>query len=401
MKFRDIIELSFQRFRTRSLRFFLTITGVGIGVGVVFFLVTLGFGLQQIVIGRIVTGDSISTLTATLPDSAAGALAITNDSIGTLKQIEHVDDVSPLLSIPTEISYNDLKAQTLTQAVYPSYFRYAGISPTGGALFDDNATSDIVVSTTVFKLFNLNAADAIGKEVTLSFTFQKEGSTSDNPQVNIVNFGHPFKIVGYVEGDTNAIYVPLSVFKDITNPVYTEVRLHLDNVENIDPVRSTLISKGYNVIALTDTLNQLNQIFRVSQITLAVLGLIALLISSVGMFNTLTISLLERTQEVGILKAIGATNSDVWKIFLFEALLISTSGGIAGVVGGLVFAQVINVLINRVASHFGGTKVNIFAYPIWFIATIVVISIVIGFLTGLYPARRAAKLNPLEALRRE
>lgn len=421
MNVRDILELALQRFRTRAMRFLLTIFGVGIGIAVVFFLVSLGFGLQEVVIGRIATSESLVSLTVAVADEAVALLKITDSTLEDFRHIEHVKDVSPVLSVPGEISYQDLKGQTLAQAVSPSYFRYAGITADGGHLFDEAATDQIVVSTTVFRLFGLSQEEALNKEVFLTFFFPKGPAESSTPpppsaegtaptpspagaapsDVNITSLGHPFKIVGFVQSDTNSLYMPLRAFDSIPNHAYTQVKVRVDTIASVNPVRDALLSKGYVVVALTDTLDQLNQIFRFTQIGLAALGIVALFIASVGMFNTLTISLLERTREVGILKAVGATNRDVWMMFLFEALMIGLLGGLSGVGGGYIMSKVVNYGINILARRFGGQSVSIFHAPWWFVVTIVSVSFLVGAITGLYPARRAAHLNPLKALRHE
>lgn len=399
MKPRDIVELAFQRFRTRSLRFILTILGVGVGIGVVFFLVTLGFGLQEVVIGRISTSESLVTLTVALPEEAQEVVQLTDEKINKLKEVQFVQDVSPVLSLPAEIEYQGLKAQTLTQAVQPSYFGYSGIEPSGGQFFTADTTDSVVVSETVFRLFNLNPADALGKEFNLTFVTPADSGVVG--EVKLLSFGHPFKIIGAVKSDTNSIFIPLNMFSQLANRSYSQIKVRVDNTSHINEVRNNLINQGYSVIALTDTLDQLNKIFYYTQIALGTLGVIALFIASVGMFNTLTISLLERTQEVGILKAIGATNKDVWMIFLFEAVLIGSLGGLSGVIGGYTFARLVNFGLNLVAKRFGGAAVNIFHVPWWFVFAILGIAVVVGLVTGLYPARRAAHLNPLKALKNE
>lgn len=400
MNVRDIVELAIQRFRTRILRFLLTVLGVGVGIGVVFFLVSLGFGLQEVVIGRIATSESLVSLTVGVPEEASQVLTMNDKTLTDFRAVEHVQDVSPVLNVPAEITYQELKSQTLVQAVNPSYFRYSGTTATGGALFDESAKDSIVVSSTVFRLFGLSQEEALGKEVALTFFFPKEGAAS-SADVNVVTLGHPWKIIGFIESDTNSIFLPLPAFDSIPNHIYTQVKVRVDTIENVNAARDALNGQGYIVTALTDTLNQLNQIFRFTQIALAALGVIALFIASVGMFNTLTISLLERTREVGIMKAIGATNRDVWMIFLFEALLIGFLGGVSGVAGGFALSQVVNYGINLLARRFGGQAVSIFHAPWWFVVMIISVSFLVGAITGLYPARRAAHLNPLQALRHE
>lgn len=419
MKFKDIVELSFQRFRTRSLRFLLTVFGVGVGIGVVFLLVTLGFGLQELVIGRISSSESLLSLDVAVSEDTAKILPITNATVDEFKKIPGVTDVSPLLSSPVELNYGTIKAQSLAQAVNPAYFRYAGISASVGKLFDEEKDG-IVVSKTVLRLFDLQPQDALNKEVNLTLFLPKQTqivseekkpsiagkSTTPTPtpntdnEINIVALPVPFKIVGILDDEANSIYIPLSAV-GISDLTYAQTKVRVQTKESINPVREALLAKGFTVKALTDTLDQLNQIFRATQASLGVLGIVALFIASVGMFNTLTISLLERTREVGILKTIGATHRDIWMIFLFEAELIGALGGISGVLGGIIFSKVVNILVNGMAQRFGGQSVNLFLAPWWFIFTIIIVSLFVGFLTGVYPAKRAAKISPLEALKRE
>ncbi len=427
----DIAELAFQRFRTRSLRFLLTVLGVSIGISVVYFLVTLGFGLQQIVIGRIVTSESLISLDVLVADEAKDVLPITDEQTAAFRNLEFVQDVSPLLSVPTEIEYQDLKAQTLTQAVHPSYFRYAGLETQSGQFYGDDALSDIVVASTVLRLFEIPLDQALGKEVRLTFFFPletgvtlrqqvAEESTNDkapNPNevplafeapiegeesaINVVVVPIAFKIVGIVETDTNSIFVPLKALAGLDNITYAQAKVRVGNTEQIEPVRLKLTELGYTVRALTDTLEQLNKIFRFTQAALATLGIIALFIASVGMFNTMTISLLERTREVGTLKTIGATHRDVWMIFLFEALLIGFIGGFGGLGIGYLLTKLVNFGVNILAVRLGGEGVSLFLAPLWFVFTILGVAFSVGLFTGLYPAQRASRIDALQALKRE
>lgn len=441
MNLRDIAELAFQRFRTRGLRFFLTVLGVSVGIAVVFFLVSLGFGLQEIVIGRIVTSESLVSLDVIPAEEAEKLLPITDERVAEFRQIEFVQDVSPLLSVPTEIQYNDLRAQTLTQAVHPSYFRYAGLKTERGEFYGDTATSEIVVASTVLRLFEIPPEEALGKEVRLTFFFPKEtGMTlaaspesatveqgseesssgeegTETPAappplsfsaaiegesaVNVVTVPVAFKIIGVIEAETNSIYVPLRTLSSLSNITYSQAKVRVGNTEQIEPVRAKLSQRGYTVRALTDTLNQLNKIFRFTQAALATLGIIALFIASVGMFNTMTISLLERTREVGTLKTIGATRRDVWMIFLFEALMIGVFGGIGGLAIGYGLTLVVNAAMNILARRLGGEAVSLFLIPAWFVFAILGVALIVGLFTGLYPARRAAKIDALQAMKRE
>ena len=128
-------------------------------------------------------------------------------------------------------------------------------------------------------------------------------------------------------------------------------------------------------------------------------GVIALIVSAIGMFNTMTIALLERTVEIGIMKSIGASDLSISGMFVTEATIMGFLGGIGGVILGLLTGEIFNALINFVATKFGGTSLDLFFSPPWFIFMIVVFGTVVGCATGVIPARRASNIDPLDALR--
>jgi putative ABC transport system permease protein len=117
------------------------------------------------------------------------------------------------------------------------------------------------------------------------------------------------------------------------------------------------------------------------------------------MFNTMTIALLERTQEIGIMKALGATSLDIWNMFLAESVIIGFFGGLGGIIMGMVGGELFNYGINLLAGALGGESIDMFYTPYWFVFLIIIFSTFVGLITGFYPARRAANINALEALR--
>ncbi len=180
---------------------------------------------------------------------------------------------------------------------------------------------------------------------------------------------------------------------------YTKIKVKVKSDKELNTVRSAIMDKGYSVSALSDIIDQANQVFNVVQIVLASFGIVALIVSAIGMFNTMTIALLERTQEIGIMKALGATSGNIWQMFLAEAVLIGFLGGLGGIIIGWAGGQIFNYGINLLAGAFGGSKISIFYTPLWFVMLIISFSSIVGLLTGFYPARRAAKISALMALR--
>ena len=115
------------------------------------------------------------------------------------------------------------------------------------------------------------------------------------------------------------------------------------------------------------------------------------------MFNTMTIALMERTQEVGIMKALGASKLDIMYMFVTEAVIMGFLGGVIGLLVGFLGGETFNFLLNLLAKRVGGNAIDIFYTPLWFALTIAGFSTFVGFITGLWPARRAARLHPPEA----
>lgn len=127
-----------------------------------------------------------------------------------------------------------------------------------------------------------------------------------------------------------------------------------------------------------------------------------MIVAVLGMFNTLTISLLERTKEIGLMVALGARSIDMRRLFVFEALFLSLFGSIIGIIGAFVLGQIVNIAMNQFASHRGvQDSFNLFAYPPLVVGGVIVFMAIVGLVVVYIPARHAEKINPIDALRRE
>ena len=137
-------------------------------------------------------------------------------------------------------------------------------------------------------------------------------------------------------------------------------------------------------------------------VLLASVGTVALVVAGLGIINTLLISVLERYQEIGICKAIGASDGDLVVLFLTEAGIIGLLGGVGGLLLGRVVSWLLEMGVNAYARSQGLTAhLDLFAFPLWLLAATVLFAVVISVLAGVYPALRAARVDPIQALRRE
>ncbi len=402
MQVADLARLSTRMFKTNPLRTWLTILGMGVGTGAVVVLVGLGFGLQQIILEQIVFGDSLLSLGV----SATGArnLAINDEAIQSFEDNEYIEDAAPLARYPALVTYKGLTGNVFLQGAEPAYLRYAGITASAGDVFveeDIGNGNEVMLSPAVLKLFGAEDPEAfIGQEVTFRLLIPAEDGTDAITEVNIEK---KFRVKGITkeEGVLNALIMMPELRNYVGIEVYDRAQVKVVSNEFLDAVEAALIELGYRVTALSKTVEQASKIFQGIQGTLAVFGGIALVVSAIGMFNTMTVTLLERTKEIGIMRTLGASPSDVKLLFISESVVVGFLGGVSGVLMGITIGFVVNLLLNVAASQFGGQAVKLFAFPLWFLTFITLFSAVVGYLTGIFPARRAAQLNPLDAIRYE
>ncbi len=400
MQLRDIAMLSTRMFKTNPARTWLTIAGMGVGTGAVVTLVGLGFGLQNIILEQIVFGETLLSLSVNNPPSKV--VSITPQTIKDFKAMPNVKDVAPLASLPALISIDGLAGNTFLQGAEPAFFRYTGAVAVSGDLFkdgDDTKNKDSVILTkAVLKLFAIkDPKDAIGKFATFRVFVPKEGS-EDSEEVTI---DKSYKIVGVTnEENFIAAIIPLSeLMSHVEVKSYDKAQVRVTKSDFLNDTQTLIVKKGYLVTALSKTVEQANKIFQGIQAVLAVFGGIALMVSAIGMFNTMTVTLLERTAEIGIMRTLGASSGDIKILFISEAVIVGFLGGIMGILFGLTIGLVLNGAMNVAASNFGGKSVSLFSFPIPFLLFIASFSAIVGFLTGVFPARRAAELNPLDAIR--
>jgi putative ABC transport system permease protein len=171
-------------------------------------------------------------------------------------------------------------------------------------------------------------------------------------------------------------------------------------------ITDQITEMGFQAYTPQSFVQGINSFYRVLQIIFGGVGAIALLVAAIGIANTMTMSILERTREIGLMKAVGATNRDVLALFLGEAAGIGFLGGLGGVIVGWLAGQAINVLaivyLANQASQQGGVPPSVAVYtPIWLPVFSLVFATVIGMISGLYPALRAATMIPVLALKYE
>jgi putative ABC transport system permease protein len=188
---------------------------------------------------------------------------------------------------------------------------------------------------------------------------------------------------------------------------YPDAIVKVDNSKNVKQVYDSILALGYQAYSAQPYVEGINSFFLILQVVFGGVGAIALLVAAIGIANTMAMAILERTREIGLMKALGATNRDILSVFLGEAAGIGFLGGLGGVVFGWLAGQMINVVavayLAGQAVQQGGPPPPSAAVltPGWLVIFALIFSTLIGLFSGLYPALRAATLVPITALKYE
>ena len=388
LRFSELMVLSFRTFRTNPQRAFLTVMGMSIGIATVLLLVSLGYGLQYILIGKLMTTqDSLITMEVSYPTESN--MTIKAPYLETLKKYGDVAEISPVAEFSGEIN-GDKTSRLLinTMVIEPSYFRLAGILPNIGKPIENEQA--LVVSNQTITALGMPLADStLGKLFNLRIFYQdKEEAVSKDK----------LPLRGIISDDTmppTAIVFSSSLSK--APPFYSKILVKAKSADVLERLRDKMIGDKFLVSAKIDLVTQARKITNIITIILGVFGITALIVSAIGMFNTMLVGFLERIYEVGILKSLGATDGDVRDLFLVEASIMGFLGGAGGILIGFGIGKIFNFLISMLATRFGGKPIDLFMTPYWFVLVIMVFSVIIGLLSGWWPAHRAAGLSPKEA----
>jgi len=184
-------------------------------------------------------------------------------------------------------------------------------------------------------------------------------------------------------------------------PTYATVSVRVKEPAKIQAVEDAIRKMGFNTFSMLDATRSLRRFFAILDLFLGIFGSLALAVASIGIVNTLVMAILERRREIGIMKAIGASDADVKRLFFAEAGVMGLLGGALGVALGWTIGRVINLGTNIYLKQQSLAPEQIWFVPWWLVGGAIAFAIVVSLLSGLYPAARAARLDPVQALRYE
>ena len=409
-RFAENIKIAFQSLTVNKLRSFLTMLGIIIGVGAVVAMLAIGTGAQDSVIQSV--QDIGSNLIIVVPgnqedeqqgfeqmlgdDKDAEALKI-EDAKAIGKEANLVSGAAPVILSSSIVSYLNRNTRASVYASSEEAEDIYSFEIEKGNFFSSsdvaNSSNVAVLGQTVInELFgNIDPMGEIikvdGKNFTVIGIVKSKGTDQfGNDQDNVVSMPITTaqnKLYGI---DYVNMILAQSISEEDIDEASEEIEKILRRQHNIGPGEKN----DFTVRNQTQILDIVGTITSIFTITIASIASISLLVGGIGIMNIMLVSVTERTREIGIRKAIGAKNKDILIQFLIESIVLSITGGIMGIIFAVAVASILN--------KFTILTTSITAYPIILAITF---STVVGLFFGIYPAMRAARLNPIEALRHE
>ena len=406
MQFGETFSVALGALRANKLRSFLTMLGVVIGVAAVIAMVALGRGAQQSVNERIAAlGTTLLTVTPGQlfgrgVASGSDRARLTMDDAEALEQRgRHIAAVQPEMSGQAQVQYGSTNTNTSivgTTANYPEVRRY---TVAAGRMFSDaeNQGSQrvAVVGAAVLQNLGVSSPEALvgeavrikGIQFTVVGVLAEKGQSSPfgNPddQVLIPINTARFRVLGSDRIRSISVLAP---YEDAIPQTMAEVQSILRREHRLRPGRED----DFSIRNQADFLNTLGETTQTFTFLLAGIAAVSLLVGGIGIMNIMLVSVTERTREIGVRKALGATRRTILLQFLIEAVVLCLFGGMVGVLLGAATAVTLSRVAAWNASVSVGSVVMAFAF-----------SAGVGVVFGVWPARRAAKLDPIQALRYE
>jgi putative ABC transport system permease protein len=309
-----------------------------------------------------------------------------------------------------------------------------------GNFFSSATANEAILQIEFAKDLSDKPASLIGQELVLRYaerqslssaavTTDSSGNSPDSPSggFSIVPKELRLKIVGVVETEPAAGYggygnarllIPLATastlraaqvndLRDIVRDsgsnktTYASLSVRAKSPSQVEALEASIKSMGFRAFSLLDASKSLRIFFTVFDLLVGIFGSLALAIATLGIVNTLVMAILERRREIGVLKALGASDSDVQQLFFVEAGVMGAIGGIFGVLFGWLLGRAITFGTNFYLYRQNLNPIELTAVPWWLILFALAVAILVSLAAGLYPASRAAKLNPVDALRYE
>jgi putative ABC transport system permease protein len=446
MKIGDLAELAGRNLREALLRNSLTTLGIAVGVASLVAMLSLGVGLQNLANSRLASTGLFDSIFVTPRSNYPGfgrpegpvtsptgpPRALDADARRQLEALPHVAEVYPEIRFPTEIHYAGNPYATVVAGVPESARADGAFDGMKGAFFSGPSADEAILQIDLAKQLSTQPDSLLGKQIVLRYAERQalpsspSGKDSSPSGFSIMPHEKNLRVVGIVETEPAAgfggfgrgrLLIPLQVAETLqatqTNDLrdllrdgpprrsYESLTVRVNGTTNVKAAEDVIKGMGFSAFSLLDASRNLSLVFAVFDLFLGIFGSLALVVASLGIINTLVMAILERRREIGVLKALGAADRDIRRLFFVEAGAMGLLGGILGVSIGWLIGHAINFGTNIYLSRRSLPGISVTAVPWWMVAAAIVFSIAVSLGAGIYPASRAARLDPVEALRYE
>lgn len=452
MKVLDLLKLSISNLKRRKLRTVLTVLGVMIGTASVVTMLSLGIGLDELNKESIAQSGSLKAIDVSVPytrqndtSKKSEPLYIKDETIKSFSRLEHVEGVSPVLSTSVIVMQGPYMLREQIYGVGDDYmdeiqlesghlpkdkkkleFVYGNFvirdffnqKKPSESFYDTNKLPNIDYYKPMFVIFDTDSfekANAGGenapkppKKYIIETAGVVKGGASMDEYDNYNNYSYGI----YCNIDSLKVMLK-KIYKNRLIPdqpttkkgkplkylVYDSAKVYVDDMKNVMAVQKQITEMGYQAESQMEWIEQSKDSTNMIQMVLGGIGAVSLFVASIGIANTMMMSIYERTKEIGIMKVLGCDMNRIRDMFLIESGAIGLIGGLTGVIFSFIISIVINAL--GVAASVSGVEGDISRIPPWLVISAIIFAVIIGMLAGFFPSLRAMKLSPLTALRND
>jgi ABC-type antimicrobial peptide transport system permease subunit len=453
----DLLDLAVRNLRQSKLRNGLTTIGISVGVASLVAMLSLGVGLQQLATRRLSGSGLFDTVFVTSRQDFRGfdreddaktahperAPVLDEAARVKITQLPNVTEVEPEIRVMGEVVANGETHFGFVTGLPMSARENEAFDNMKGKFFSsDNADEAILLTDFARELNPKNPEDLIGQQITLRYG-ERQALTpdqDDRPGVDgkanganggddygfsVVRKQQPLRVVGLVEQEPyggmrtvsrGRIFLPVATTERLNMAQFTDMRSSLRGgggksymtltVRVKDPgkvqgVQDAINAMSFRTFSVLDATKSLRRFFAVLDLFLGIFGSLALAVATLAIINTLVMAVLERRREIGVMKAIGASDQDVKRLFFTEAGAMGFFGGVLGILLGLAIGKAINFGTGIYLHRHQLPSEPVWIMPAWLIGAAIAFSILVSLVAGLYPASRAAKLDPVQTLKYE
>jgi putative ABC transport system permease protein len=461
MKGYDLFELAVRNLRQSKLRNGLTTIGISVGVASLVAMLSLGVGLQQLATRRLAGSGMFDTVFVTSRQDFRGfdkeddqkaprpekAPVLDEDSRVKMTKLPNVTEVEPEIRVMGEVMSGGETHFGFVTGLPMSARENEAFDALKGKFFSSNNADEAIILLDFAKeLDPKNPQELIGQDISLRYGERQALSqdSSDRPQAlggdsspnnasgngddfgfSVVRKQQNLRVVGIIDQEPyggmrtvsrGRIFLPIGTTERLNMAQFTDMRSSLRGASGktymtltvrvkdpakVQAVQDAINQMGFRTFSVLDATKSLRRFFTVLDLFLGIFGSLALAVATLAIINTLVMAVLERRREIGVMKAIGASDGDVKKLFFTEAGAMGLFGGVLGIALGFAIGKAINIGTGIYLQRHQLPAEPVWIMPVWLIGAAIGFSIVVSLLAGLYPASRAAKLDPVQTLKYE